>query len=453
MKTQFTILFLWLSLMMILMMTSCNRLLDEKSDLRLATPITLEDNQALLDKYNDVITNFAASGMVGSDDYYISDANFNALMYEEDKRLYTWQPDHVATPKSAGNDWYYCYKAIYISNSVLYNLDTYQIPDAANVRGQALVFRAARFLDAAQIWCLAYNKTTADKDLGLPLRLNPDMSTPSKRSTLQETYVQILSDLHEAVDLLPVQQAAATRPSKISALAYLARTYLYMGDYEKALEYATKTLALKNELMDFNSLNPAVSFPIKDLNTEVLLRTSMYINLAVYSPIIRVPVDLYQSYSDHDLRKSIYFKINPDGEIIFRGNYTGGSSGKLVGAATDEIYLIAAEASAQLNKVPEAMNVLNQLLVTRWQNGTFINVTAATKDAALTVIAKERQKELLFRGIRWADLKRYNRDGANITLTKTVNGKTYTLPPNDLRYAVAIPEEIIRLSGIQQNIR
>ena len=451
MKTKYITFFLLMSISLI--PTSCNRFLDEKSDLKLAIPSTLEENQALLDRYSDLITNFAASGMTCSDDYYITDSNFNALMYEEDKRLYTWQPDHVATSKSIGNDWLYCYKAIYIANSVVYNLDTYHIPNSENVRGQALVFRAARYLDGAQIWCLAYNKNTANTDLGLPLRLDPDTSIPSVRSSVQDTYNQILKDLNESLDLLPVKQLATTRPSKITALAYLARTYLYMGDYENALNYATRALSLQNALMDFNTLNPADSFPIKDQNKEVLLRASMYINLAVYSPIIRVPQNIYDSYASNDLRKSIYFKINTEGEITFRGNYTGGSSGKLVGVTIDELYLIAAESNAQLNKVPEAMNTLNQLLVTRWKNGTFINLTATTKDGALSVIAIERQKELLFRGTRWADLKRYNRDGANIALTKIVNGETYNLPPNDLRYAITIPEEIISLSGIQQNIR
>ena len=69
------------------------------------------------------------------------------------------------------------------------------------------------------------------------------------------------------------------------------------------------------------------------------------------------------------------------------------------------------------------------------------------------LIAKERRKELLFRGLRWADLKRYNRDGAHITLTRTVANKVYTLPPNDPRYAIAIPEDIIKMTDMPQNPR
>lgn len=93
------------------------------------------------------------------------------------------------------------------------------------------------------------------------------------------------------------------------------------------------------------------------------------------------------------------------------------------------------------------------LLEKRWIPGTFVPFTAANQQEALDIIRDERKKEMLMRGTRWSDLKRYNRDGANITLTRTVNGKQYELPPNDLRYAVAIPEEIIKISGIPQNPR
>ncbi len=119
----------------------------------------------------------------------------------------------------------------------------------------------------------------------------------------------------------------------------------------------------------------------------------------------------------------------------------------------DELYLIAAESYARTNDIANAMNMLNSLLITRWKTGTFVPFSASTKEGALQIIKEERRKELLFRGIRWADLKRYNRDGDAITLTRTIGGQTYTLPPNDPRYAIAIPEDIIALTGMPQNPR
>ena len=51
------------------------------------------------------------------------------------------------------------------------------------------------------------------------------------------------------------------------------------------------------------------------------------------------------------------------------------------------------------------------------------------------------------------DIKRLNKDGAGITLKRVINGETFLLPPNDPRYAVAIPEDVIATTGMQQNPR
>ena len=434
-------------------LTGCNRFLDEKSDTTLAVPMTLEDNQALLDRFTDVLTNFASSGMASSDDFYLSDADYNAMMYQEDRRLYTWQNDYLSTNQGVGNDWSYAYRVIYISNAVLNNLDTYAISGAENVRGQALVIRAIRYLDAAQVWCPVYNKATAEKDLGMPIRLDPDMNIPSVRSSVQQTFEQILKDLHEAVNLLPVKQIATSRPSKVVALGYLARTYQYMGDNEKALTYALEALSLQNSLINFNTLNVSASYPISNMNVEVLLRAIMRNSGPIRFAVAKVPLSLYQSYQANDLRKAAFFRVSTNGDITFKGNYTGSSSGKMTGITMDELYLIAAESYARTNDIAHAMDMLNSLLITRWKTGTFVPFSASTKEEALQIIKEERRKELLFRGIRWADLKRYNRDGDAITLTRTIGGQTYTLLPNDLKYAIAIPEDIIALTGMPQNPR
>ena len=76
----------------IFLMISCSRYLDEKSDSSLATPETLEDNQAMLDRYYVLGIN-ATSGEICADDIYVSDADFNTMPTEPQKRLYTWQPD------------------------------------------------------------------------------------------------------------------------------------------------------------------------------------------------------------------------------------------------------------------------------------------------------------------------------------------------------------------------
>lgn len=69
--------------------------------------------------------------------------------------------------------------------------------------------------------------------------------------------------MHEAVDLLPEKQVSVIRPSKVTALGYLSRVYLYMGDYGNSLKYGNKALEYNGTLMDFNTLNPLDSYPVK----------------------------------------------------------------------------------------------------------------------------------------------------------------------------------------------
>tara|TARA_R110002033_G_scaffold36621_1_gene75228 strand:+ start:3737 stop:3916 length:180 start_codon:yes stop_codon:yes gene_type:complete len=59
----------------------------------------------------------------------------------------------------------------------------------------------------------------------------------------------------------------------------------------------------------------------------------------------------------------------------------------------------------------------------------------------------------VWRGLRWQDIRRLNKEGAGITLTRTLKGENYTLPPNDPRYIFPIPDDEIALSGIKQNVR
>lgn len=440
------------SLSLILISFGCSDFLDEKSDLKLATPDRLEDNQMLLNNYGFLNVDFASSGETSSDDYYLTDADYNGLSFEATKRLHIWMPDNVAPSISSGNDWSTCYRSIYICNAVLFNMQdkNFTGEQADNIRGQALALRAFRYLDAAQIWCKAYNPQTAGTDLGLPLRLDPDMNIPSVRSTVKQTYDQIISDLQTAIPLLLPKQISGMRISRAAAYGLLARTYLFMGDYNSALQNTQQALSINNDLMDFNTLNPNADYPIEEMNKEILLWTA--ITYESHLMPAKIPEHIYQMYDNNDLRKTVFFRKNTANEVLFKGYYNN-VNGPIVSVATDELYLMAAECNVRLNKIQEGMGHLNDLLVKRWKTGNYIPMTANSQTEALNIILKERRKELLIRGLRWSDLKRYNRDGANIMLTRTVNGQTYTLPPNDLRYVIAIPEDIITLTGMPQNPR
>ncbi|HCL05345.1 MAG TPA: hypothetical protein DHW64_05015 [Chitinophagaceae bacterium] len=96
---------------------------------------------------------------------------------------------------------------------------------------------------------------------------------------------------------------------------------------------------------------------------------------------------------------------------------------------------------------------MNTLLQKRWRTGTFTPVTAANAADALNKIIAERRKELVWRGLRWQDLKRFNKQGANIRLQRILGTDNYLLEPGSNKYIFPIPQEEISLSGIIQNTR
>lgn len=98
----------------------------------------------------------------------------------------------------------------------------------------------------------------------------------------------------------------------------------------------------------------------------------------------------------------------------------------------------------------------NRLLAKRWDKNTvYVPYSTADENEALRKILQERRKELPFTAnLRWSDLRRLNKDPRfAATLSRNLNGEIYTLPPNDKRYVLPIPDIEIQLSGIQQNER
>lgn len=453
MKKKFTLIIL---LTLSIMFSSCNKYLEEKSDKRLATPTTIADLKALL-HHNNMFLSFSSAGQVSSDDLIINDNDYNGLSYDSDKRLYSWKPDYVSKGVgSIGNNWQYCYSQIFVCNSVLQSLIDNNLSgsEADEVKGQALVLRAARFLDGAQVWTPIFNVLTANEELGMVLRLDPDMNIKSTRASVQQTYDQIINDLSTAIPLLPANSTFSGIPTKGSAYGLLARTYLILGKYELARENAKSALQQKNVLIDFNLLKSSDPFPVAGTQIynpdEILFFSTMTIYDIDINSAIKVNPELYNLYQDGDLRKEMYYKQG-NGGYLYKGSQS--RAGLFNGPTTAEMLLIISECYARDNKILEAKQALDQLRIKRWKSEKYKTSNFINKEQAMKAIFQERRKELAFRSLRWSDLKRLNRDGANISMTRIINGELLTLSPNDKRYAIALPEDLIAIAQIPQNPR
>ncbi|MFI5452180.1 RagB/SusD family nutrient uptake outer membrane protein [Pedobacter sp. UC225_61] len=502
-----------LILLLVLATSSCEKFVDIKKNSRQAIIETAADCQLLLDNYSYMNMNYPSDGETSADDYFLYNAGYvSGSLTQAEKDFHIWASSAI---RPGAAQWQPSYKTVFSANLVLETLAKIKLGTTDQVtlntlRGSALFYRAFAFWQIAQLYAKPYIASTASQDLGIPIRLSSDINDESERGTVAQTYARITQDLQEAITLLPNTSSVASRPNKVAAYAMLARTYLSMEDYPNALINANAALQINNQLIDFNTLDKNAETPFSPrYNKEVIFQAVMAASTTPSTNILNPANDftgakinqaLVDSYTANDLRKKIFLKPNttdvqipnqapatgttnvnvPDGTYRFTGNYEPAASALLfVGLAVDELYLIRAECYARVNNIAGAITDLNTLLRTRWMTGTYVDMIASSADDALVKVLTERRKELLMRNLRWSDLRRLNKDPKfQVTLTRQIkeyapvitgyysgnpstytvtNGYTvkasYTLPPNDLRYTLLIPQQVINNSSVPQNPR
>ena len=455
--------YLMLGLLSTMILMACGtkkEFLDEKPSSDIFIPNTIDDLRALLD--NDVYNNeMTELGTLSSDEYYLTQ-NFWETLGAKERNSYIWASD-IFEGQGRIRDYNLPYKQVFYANVVLDELAKKSVPNASpvdlnEVKGTALFIRGLAFFNVAQQFAGIYDENSTGNELGIPIRLTPEVDEISTRSTLKASYDQIFSDLNEAVGLLPdsVPALLRNRPSKPAAFALLARIYLSVRNYTKAIQAADSCLKYYSKLISYDTIDPGAFLPFTQVNIETLyqarLNTFSLVVNGINTPACVIDSNIYRSYDVNDLRKAIYFIKNSDGLPNMKGGYSG-TILTFGGLAVDEVILIRAECLSRSNKVSEAMNVLNNLLRHRYAKNTYVDKIATTIEQSLKIILEERKKELVFRGVRWTDLKRLNREGAGIRLTRVLNGVTYRLEPNDSKYIFPIPPDVIALTGMAQNQR
>jgi tetratricopeptide (TPR) repeat protein len=255
-------------------------------------------------------------------------------------------------------------------------------------------------------------------------------------SSVEAVYQQVLSDISEAEQRLNVTQweeGENYRFNTVSAQALRARTYLYMGRWQEALDAAKAVIAAHPDLVDMNVSGALLPDNYKSAENIVALE-QFSTNL---STIINQPsTDYINLYRTDDQRRTKYYKKatsttwtlqKSDGYCSFR---------------SAEAYLTAAEAACQLGQLTSA---INDYLTPLWQKRLNASALATEKTLVSTMdkaqllqeIYDERGRELAFEGHRWYDLRRTTQPA----LTHTYGGQTYTLTPE--KYTMRFPTEAV----------
>jgi hypothetical protein len=459
---------LFLAVFVCYLFVSCkkqNEWLDVPKDPNDKTLKSLKDFQAVLDNTTVLNSTYPSIGQLSSDQYYLNDQYFNFTAPVE-RNAYLWKSDIFEGRSST--DYADGYQKISYSNIVLDGLGKLNVApneqmEFNNIKGQALFFRSIMFFELASIFCKPYIVQTASSDLGLSLKLSPDIYEIERRSSLANTYKQIINDLEAASSLLPMVPKYKTRPSKLAAYALLARVYLNMGNFTKAKEFSDSVLTHNTELLNFNDGMPSLLLEyrfsdFKEGNKEVIF----YSEGIGYTGIIPdynfnygfVDTALFKSYEEYDLRRKYFYERQTISQIKFRGTYSG-TTLNFCGLAVNEVYITRAECNVRLDNMQAALDDLNLLLSKRYERGKFVSYHSDNPDTLLKKILIERKKELPFTSqIRWQDLRRLNVDPRFATyLTRIIGGQVFTLSPNDPKYVYPIPQDEIDRTGIVQNER
>lgn len=424
---------------------SCTKFLELKPDKRLFVPSKTDDLWALLN--NVSVMNYSSPigiGEMASDNFLLTENIWKAVPDLQFRSKFIWERFPVEPTL-----WRSHYQRISYANIVLEHMGGISMSEAdrAKIAGTAMFARAIAHYEILLIFAMGYRD--GGNILGIPMRMTSDINVPAERMSQSACYRIIINDLEEAVSLLPeLKSEFPTLPNKTAALALLARLYLNIGEYENALNMAKEALKINNELMNFNEMIFTRSYPFEPFNKEVLYFALMT-GSALMEGRARVDTNLYLSYAINDLRKQAYFTKATDGYYMFTGDFSQlTSAAKFCGLTIAELILTEAECLIRSGHVKEAVNSMNKLIQNRYAKPFPLLSEDLSKEEVLKSILEERRKELVFRGLRWSDLRRLENEG----IVRHFEGRDYAISHQELKdFAFLIPDEVIDRSDIKQN--
>jgi hypothetical protein len=296
--------------------------------------------------------------------------------------------------------------------------------------GEAHFIRSLAYFDLARTWG------------GVPIILTPTNS-PSEnsgiaRSTQSEIYAQVLKDLETAEQLLPAT-TDRYRATRKTVWALRSRYHLYQKEWAKAEEYASKLISDSN----YRLLKPYSSFFANDARGTQESVFEIFYNANEQN----AHRNQWQPQTNGGTRQ---WAPNDELVALVTNPATGGGRSALVARdnqnrwygnlyyrtpATDpsyiiriaELYLIRAEARANLDRISEGLTDLNAVR----DRAELTASTASTKTDLLLAIENERRLEFALEPHRWYDVVRTGRAPQVFNLSDA-NRYIFPIPTNEL---------------------
>lgn len=354
--------------------------------------------------------------------------------------LWRWK-DEAPSPTTSYFSWRTYYHTIYIANYVIghqHEITNATKEEINQLVGESYMLRAYCHFLLVNLYAEPYTHCTPAGTRGVPMQLKADVNAIPASSSVEAVYQQVLSDLNEAEKYLNVEvweEGKNYRFNKVSAQALRARTYLYMGQWKEALKAATTVMETHNRLEDLTTNSYTLPNSYKSVENIVALErfsSNLYTAINIPSP------DFISMYRTGDQRRTKFYKRVTSSTYSLQ---KGGSDDNACSFRTSEMYLIAAEASARLDSLDNAVSYLVPLMEKRLNQSAYQTtlelVNNMTQEELIQEILDERARELAFEGHRWYDLRRTTQPA----LMRTYDGVTYTLTPE--KYTMRFPTEAV----------
>ena len=326
------------------------------------------------------------------------------------------------------------YRVINICNNIIASINIVNASDRDNVKGQALFLRGMMYFELVKLYAKPFSAGSTTSNPGLQLvtapTLNGQITTSNNvaRSTVQQTYDQIVNDLTAAKTI--IHGEAGVYGSEYSVSAVLSRVYLQMGNFSGARDEANNVIENSGASLEssyskaFNNTSQSSEdiyvLPVtaQDGSNEMHTYWSI-LDYGARDGDIEINQSHLDLYSATDSRLNLFYI---DGNGIYRSGKWKLQYKYLPVIRLAEMYLTRAESNFRLGTTI-GVGPDNDVDMIRSRAGLpFINVT-------LDDILHERKLELAHEGQCIHDIKR---------LHNSVDGFTYDA--NELVFPIPLRE-------------
>lgn len=348
------------------------------------------------------------------------------------------------------------------------------------LRAEALAGRAWTYFLLINYYGKPYNESTSASDPGFPIVTDADVTlTDFSRASVKEVYDFIVSDLTAAIPNLPAVSSSRIRMTKAAAQGILAKVYIFMRQYDKAVPYLNEAIAsLSNGqdnlgLYDYNAnfsaggafmpigmFGPA--YPAMPNNKEIVFTKQFSNTWAFADNEVVLSPKTTSLYKASDLRLNFFAR-----NAFFGADYPNGMlrrvgpSSTQIGVIVPDLYLLRAECEARLDNLSAAVTDVETLRKNRMPltDMAVPSAIASNQQELVKFILEERIREFSVMGYRWFDMRRLSVDPIykqTIDFTHVLydeNGNvsgTYTLTED--RLTLKFPEKVINQNpGMDNN--